>query len=81
MFLYSAGGANTLTFRNSVDGSVIFGSLDASITLDKSGISGPPGFCLPFNQAGWFETAAGSGITISVGTGEAFGGCLVYTKV
>ena len=36
------------------------------------------GFVLPHNPAGWFETVAGEGLTVTTGTGSAQGVNVVY---
>ena len=39
------------------------------------------GYVLPFNPAGWFQTAAGDDLDISLSAGVAVGGSLTYVRL
>lgn len=55
---------------------VIFGGSTNKINLAANG-----GFVLPFNPAGWFETAAGQLLKVNLSAANSFSGGLVYVEV
>jgi hypothetical protein len=79
IMLYSAGSGVNAYFESAT--TAIFGSANAAVPLDKTGIAGPAGFCLPYNPLGWCETSINEAFNINLSVGEYVGGCLVYTKV
>lgn len=56
------------------------GGAGTAITpLFANGING--GEVLPFSPAGWFETAAGEGLSVTTGAGSTTGILVLYTEV
>lgn len=57
---------------------------DTATPVDKTGampFGANGGIALPFNQAGWFETAAGKALNMILGTGVQVSGALSYVEV
>lgn len=79
MFLYGAGSAVTAYLQSGT--TAILGSSAASIMLDKTGATGPAGFCLPFSPVGWCETAVSTHLNLHLSAAQYVGGSLVYVKV
>ena len=51
---------------------------DGSNGIDLTANSG---FVLPFNQAGWFETASGQALDLTLGGAVRVAGCITYILV
>lgn len=62
--------ANAVTFRSATT------DISATFPLGANG-----GFVLPFNEHGWFETAAGEALNINMGTATATGVQIQYIKL
>lgn len=64
------------------DGTVSLLGGTRKIKLDNSGTVGTRGFVLPFNQGGWFETAAvNRPLNLNLGGAVGVAGCLTYVEV
>lgn len=71
-----AGTAGNIYFTSGVGGTVIFGGSTNKIALAANG-----GFVLPFNAAGWFETAASALLNLNASSVGPFSGGIVYEEV
>jgi Flp pilus assembly protein CpaB len=72
VFANNAGTLGTLLFESGTATSI-------SPTFDVVADGG--GFVLPFNDVGWFETAAGAALTATTATGNSTTGVLVVYSV
>jgi hypothetical protein len=70
----AGGTATTITFNTKPAGA---GS--AISALFANGING--GEVLPYNPAGWFETASGGGLSVTTGAGSTTGIQITYCEV
>lgn len=77
--LAKTGTALNLYFKTGSTG--IFGDSDATIPLDSTGATGTPGFVLPYNPAGWMQTAVGEALVLVLDAGEDVGGSVQYVEV
>lgn len=67
-----AAGAVNVRFESGAGGTALTGQMN----LAANG-----GFVLPFNPAGWFETAAGSLLNLELSGAVSVDGCLVYQEL
>lgn len=79
--LAKTGTALNLYFRTGSSGSAIFGDSNATIPVDSTGAAGTPGFVLPYNPAGWMETASGDRLNLTLDAAEYVGGSVQYVEV
>lgn len=70
----AGGTATNVTFNSKPSGSGV--AISALFALAANGT-----MVLPLNPAGWFETVAGEGLTVTTGTGGTTGIQLVYEVV
>lgn len=66
------GTAVTLTWQSGAGGSALSGAMTP---LQGTSI------ILPYNEQGWFETAAATLLNLSLGGGQAVAGVIVYVEV
>lgn len=71
LFLVAAGAVNA-RFESGAGGSALSGQMN--LTTNS-------GFCLPFNPAGWFETAANTLLNLELSGAVSVDGCLTYIEV
>ncbi len=71
-----AGAAGNIYFESAVGGTVIFGGSTNKIQLAANGI-----LVLPFNAAGWFETAVAALLNLNASSTGPFSGGLVYEEI
>ncbi len=71
-----AAGAVSLYFTSDAGGTVIFGGSTNKIAVAANG-----GFVLPYNEHGWFETAADHDVVLNLSGAVAFAGGLLYAEV
>jgi len=67
-----AGGAVTVRFESGAGGTALTGQM----SLAANGV-----LTLPYNQAGWFETAAGALLNLELSGAVSVDGALVYAEV
>lgn len=67
-----AAGAVTARFESGAGGTALTGQM----SMAANGV-----LVLPLNEAGWFETAAGSLLNLELGGAVSVDGCLVYQEV
>lgn len=67
-----AAGAVTVRFESEADGTALSGQMN----LAANG-----GFVLPFNPAGWFETAFGELLNLELSGAVSVDGCLTYQEL
>jgi len=70
------GAAGNIYFTSATSGTVIFGGSTNKINLGANG-----GFVLPFNPAGWFQTAAGELLCMNASSTGPFSGGFVYQEI
>ena len=70
-FMISAGSVN-VRFESGAGGTALTGQMN--LTTNS-------GFVLPFNQAGWFQTAAGSLLNLELSAAISVDGCLTYIEI
>lgn len=70
--LVMTGTAVTIRFESGAGGAALTGQM----TPSQGNV-----ITLPFNPAGWFETAAGSLLNLELGGAQSVDGCLVYCEV
>lgn len=66
------GTAVTLRFESGASGTALTGQMQPS----QGG-----GFVLPFNPAGWFETAEAELLNLELSGGQSVDGCLTYLEI
>ncbi len=79
--LFAVGTAVSIYFKDGASGTANFADGTNPIPLDKSGAAGAGGFVLPFNPAGWFDTASGAALILNLSGAQAVAGGLQYTEV
>jgi hypothetical protein len=72
VFLVTSGGANTIRFESGTGGTALTGQFGMATTSV---------LVLPYNPAGWFETAAGALLNLELSAGTSVDGSLTYTEV
>ena len=70
--LVMSGGANTLRFESDTGGTALTGQMDVGNDLQ---------LILPYNPAGWFETAANKLLNLELSATTAVAGVLGYVLV
>ena len=70
--LVMSGGANTIRFESDTAGTALTGQMDVGNDLQ---------LILPWNPAGWFETAANKLLNLELGATTAVAGVLGYVLV
>jgi|SRR3990167_10503361 len=70
-FLISAGTVN-VRFESGAGGTALTGQMNCIANM---------GFVLPFNPAGWFETAAAALLNLELSGAVSVDGCLTYVEV
>jgi hypothetical protein len=81
LFLAATGTAVNVYFRENTGGTAIGFDATYSLTLDKTGATGPSGLSLPSNPTGHFESSAGNPLVINLSTAQGVGGWLSYVEV
>jgi len=60
----------------------LFGGASNKVTIQSTGVDGPAGFVLPYNPAGWMETAAvNRAINLNLSGAVAVAGSVQYVEV
>lgn len=72
--LQSSGTATAITFKSKPSGTAVAITCVIALGINSS-------FVLPYNEQGYFETAAGEGLTITAGAGSAVGLQFLYAEV
>lgn len=70
--LVMSGGANTVRFESDTGGTALTGAMDVGDNLQ---------LILPYNPAGWFETAANKLLNLELGATTSVAGVLGYVLV
>lgn len=70
--LVASGGANTVRLESGAGGTALTGQMN---------LSADGQLVLPYNPAGWAETAAGSLLNLELSAATSVDGALVYTEV
>ena len=70
--LVASGGANTVRFESGAGGTALSGQMD--IAADGQ-------LVLPFNPAGWFQTAAAELLNLELSAATSVAGVLTYLEV
>lgn len=71
LFLMAAGTVNT-RFESAAGGTALTGQMN---------LTAQAGYVLPFNPAGWFETAAAELLNLELSGAVSVDGCLSYVEV
>jgi hypothetical protein len=72
LFAVMTGTAVTIRFESGASGTALTGQMQPT----QGG-----GFVLPYNEGGWFETAAGELLNLELGGAQSVDGCLSYELV
>jgi hypothetical protein len=72
LYVVAGGGANTLRFESGADGTALSGQM---------GLAANGGLVLPYNEGGWFETAAGVLLNLELSAGTSVDGGLSYIEL
>jgi hypothetical protein len=71
MFLVTSGGANTIRFESGTGGTALTGQVGMATTSV---------LVLPYNEHGWFETAAGALLNLELSAATSVDGSLSYIE-
>ena len=75
-----ARGAVEIYFKSS-GGTALCGDATHKFPLDKTGVTGPPGFGLSFNPRGWFQTGKDEDLLVNLSDNVGVAGVLTYIEV